>query len=227
MAKRSYDLVRSLVESLGGAMTYERKHHRYGAWVVYVRNKTKIIEATGGRSFPELDSLYVPKIKNPKHWDDYYNVLRPDAKARLLVGMGISPVPPIEAGELTQIIEAAKWNFAWTYARTYPHEYTTKKWIDHEDHALLIEYIEVYGVSQPFNQQLYKYLYFGERKYWHMGNPRSEVPEEQPNVINRTWVDVRRHAENVRGSWTAEEVELQMRIWEIQLEKKQAANRGD
>jgi len=35
----------------------------------------------------------------------------------------------------------------------------------------------------------------------------------------RTWVDVRRHADNVKHVWTAEEVDLQMRLWEIQLEK--------
>ncbi len=40
-----------------------------------------------------------------------------------------------------------------------------------------------------------------------------------PCVINRTWVDVRRHAANVRHRWTEEEVELQMRLWEIQIEK--------
>jgi len=48
---------------------------------------------------------------------------------------------------------------------------------------------------------------------------RPENPEDWPNVINRTWVDVRRHAVNVKHRWTAEEVELQMRLWEIQLEK--------
>jgi hypothetical protein len=52
-----------------------------------------------------------------------------------------------------------------------------------------------------------------------MGDPYSEDPEKQPNVINRTWLDVRRYAENVKHRWTAEEVELQKRIWEIQLEK--------
>jgi len=52
-----------------------------------------------------------------------------------------------------------------------------------------------------------------------MGEPESEDPEKWPNVINRTWIDVRRHAANVSHRWTAEEVELQMRIWEIQLEK--------
>ena len=52
-----------------------------------------------------------------------------------------------------------------------------------------------------------------------MGAPDSEDREKWPDVINRAWVDVRRHAANVRHVWTAEEVELQMRLWEIQLEK--------
>ena len=53
-----------------------------------------------------------------------------------------------------------------------------------------------------------------------MGDPYSSDSEERPNVINRTWVDVRRHEENVmHSSWTPEEIELQKRMWEIQLEK--------
>jgi hypothetical protein len=124
-----------------------------------------------------------------------------------------------EAKELEEIIGRTKWKFAWTYARTYPHEYTTKAMCLPEDHAKLIDYIERYGVIEPFHESRRKYFYFQERKYWHMGDPRSEDPKEWPNVINRTWVDVRRHAENVRHRWTPEEIELQMRLWEIQLEK--------
>ena len=79
--------------------------------------------------------------------------------------------------------------------------------------------IERYGVIERFAKSRRKYSYFEERKYWHMGEPQSEDEEKWPNVINRTWVDVRRHAENVKHRWTAEEVELQTRLWEIQLEK--------
>ena len=79
--------------------------------------------------------------------------------------------------------------------------------------------IERYGTIERFGDSRRKYFYFQKRKYWHMGEPHSEDPEKWPNVINRTWVDVRRHAVNVKHRWTAEEVELQMRLWEIQLEK--------
>ncbi len=124
-----------------------------------------------------------------------------------------------DAEELREIIERTKWKFAWTFARTYPHEYTTKKFCDPDDHAKLIDAIERYGVVERFNAAHRKYFYFDERKYWHMGDPSSDNPANWPNVINRVWVDVRRHADNVRHRWTPEEVELQMRIWEIQLEK--------
>jgi hypothetical protein len=126
---------------------------------------------------------------------------------------------PPDPERLAAIIDHAKWTFAWTYARTYPHEYTTKSLCDSADHALLIDHIERFGVVERFGKEHRKYLHFRDRKYWHMGEPSSDDPEKWPNVINRTWLDVRRHAENVKHRWTAEEVELQMRIWEIQLEK--------
>jgi len=53
-----------------------------------------------------------------------------------------------------------------------------------------------------------------------MGNPNSDYPEDWPNVINRTGEDARHHAADVSHRWTGEEVELQMRIWEIQIEKQ-------
>jgi hypothetical protein len=220
IAGRVYDLVRSLVESLGGFMTYEKNDFRYGAWIITMGEKSKVFEAGGDQSFPEFDKMHKPKVQHPQHWDDYLNELQPDAKSRLLITMGLSPVPENENDDLFQLIERAKWKFAWTYARTYPHEYTTKAMFNLEDHAKLIGLIEKYGIVEPFNQYRNKYLYFSDRKYWHMGNPYSEEPAEQPNIINRTWLDVRRHSENVKHVWTPEEVELQMRIWEIQLKKK-------
>ncbi|HOT91652.1 MAG TPA: hypothetical protein PLJ78_04840 [Anaerolineae bacterium] len=224
MSGRAYELIRALVERLGGSMYYERKGHRYGAWVIRIDESNVTIESSGNRSFPELDRLYVPRVPNPRHWDDYLDELVPDAEARLLSLLGISEkrpkrLPDDEIEELAQLVERAKWKFAWTYARTYPHEYTTRVLCNPEDHARLIECIERYGVVERFGKSRRKYFYFQERKYWHMGDPHSENPDDWPNVINRTWVDVRRHAENVRHVWTPEKVELQMRLWEIQLEK--------
>jgi len=205
-------------------MTYERKGYRYGAWAIRIGESSVTIEAGGNRSFPELDGLYIPRVPEPKHWDDYLDELVSDAETRLLAMLGISGdrsecLPDDDVEGLARLIERTKWRFAWTYARTYPHEYTTKALCSPEDHARLIDCIERYGVIERFGNSRRKYFYFQERKYWHMGEPHSEDPEKWPNVINRTWVDVRRHAANVKHRWTDEEVELQMRLWEIQLEK--------
>lgn len=225
MTHRVYDLIRSLVEQLGGSMTYERQKYRYGAWVITLGEKRKVIEAGGNRSFPELDQLLEPLVPNPRHWDDYKNQLVPDAIGRLFALMGFSDIPENEMEDFKQLIERNRWKFAWTYARIYPHEYTTKALCNLEDHARLIDCIERYGIIQRFWDSQRKYFYFEDRKYWHMGEPFSDDPEKWPNVINRTWLDVRRHAENVRHRWTPEEVELQQRLWEIQLEKATAAKK--
>ncbi len=224
MPYRVYDLVRSIVERLGGSMFYERQGYRYGAWVIKIGDRSAVIVAGGDQSFPELDGLYVPKVPDPQDWDDYLkNELVPDAEAKLLSMLRISgPESELltdEMDRLAPLIQRTKWKFAWRYARTYPHEYTTKATCSPEDHARLIDCIECYGVIERFGTSRRKYFYFEERKYWHMGEPQSEDPEKWPDVINRTWVDVRRHAANVAHVWTAEEVELQMRLWEIQLEK--------
>lgn len=232
-------------------MLYERQGYRYGAWVIRIGDRVAVIEAGGDRSFPVLDRLYVPGKPDPRHWDDYLSELAPGAEDRLLsllrpwneASQGAPPVvraeaqvpwtpkiasTPAEGLEgLTALIARTKWKFAWTFARTYPHEYTTKAMCSPEGHARLIDCIERYGVTERFGSTHRKYFYFEERKYWHMGESQSEDQEKWPNVINRTWVDVRRHAANVQHRWTAEEVELQMRLWEIQLEKSTDRLRSD
>ncbi|MFH1097617.1 MAG: hypothetical protein V1749_08985 [Candidatus Desantisbacteria bacterium] len=112
------------------------------------------IEADGNQSFPKLDRLYVPRVPDPRHWDDYLEKLVPDAETQLLSMLGISGNRPEcllddEAKGLAQLIERTKWKFAWTYAYTYPHEYITKSLCSPEDHARLIDYIERFGDSRP------------------------------------------------------------------------------
>ena len=193
MAYRVYDLVRSIVERLYGSMIYECQGYRYGAWVIRIGNKNAIVEAGGDQRFPEVDRLYVPTRPDPQTWDDYLNELVPDAEARLLSMLRISSseteLLTDEMGGLAALIERTKWKFAWTLARTYPHEYTTKVLCSQEDHAKLIDCIERYGVFERFGKSCHKYFYFEGRKYWHMGEPQSEDPKKWPNVINRTWVD--------------------------------------
>ena len=222
---RAYGSIRSLVESLGGSMVWVKKGYRHGAWVIVIGENRVVIPASGARSFPMLDGLLVPLTEDPRSWNDYTNDLLPDAEDRLLAVMrdhGAPEIFPLEqSGALEQLIERAHWKFAWRYARTYPHEYTTQTQgrCAPDDHARLIDCIERYGVYERFGNERRRYFYFRDRKYWHMGDPYSDDLEQRPNVINRTWIDVRRHAANVAHVWTPEEVELQQRLWEIQLEK--------
>lgn len=84
MTHRAHDTIRTMVERLGGTMVYEREGYRYGAWVISVCGRRCVVEASGNRSFPELDRLYVPKHPNPQHWDDYFNDLVSGPESRLL-----------------------------------------------------------------------------------------------------------------------------------------------
>ena len=146
MSRRVYDKVRCIVERLGGTMVYEREGYRQGAWVIKIGDKGLIIEATGNRSFPQLDRLHVPRVPEPRYWDDYAHELLPDAEAQLLSMLSKSgqesPTIPVDTDELTKLIDQTRWKFAWTYARTYPHEYTTKALCPPDDHAKLIDCIE-------------------------------------------------------------------------------------
>ncbi|HQH22579.1 MAG TPA: hypothetical protein PLJ89_10925 [Thermoleophilia bacterium] len=224
--RRAYGSIRSMVEKLGGSMVWARRGYRYGAWIVTIADRRMIIPASGEQSFPQLDGLLVPLKAHPRTWNDYTNDLLPDAESRLLAMLRDAPPPePFPRDQedaLAELIERTHWRFSWTLARTYPHEYTTltKERCAPDDHARLIDCIERYGVLERYRSEWRMYFHFRERKYWHMGDPYSRDPEQRPNVINRTWLDVRRHEENVRyGSWTDEEIELQKRIWEIRLEE--------
>ncbi len=223
---RAYGSIRSLVEGLGGSMVWAKQGYAHGAWIVTIRDKRMVIPASGKQSFPQLDGLLVPLKPDPKTWNDYTNDLLSDAESRLLVILSDAPPPELfpadEVDRLAELIERTHWRFSQTMARTYPHEYTTltKERCTPDDHARLIDCIERYGVLERYGSEWRLYFHFQERKYWHMGDPYSSDPEQRPNVINRTWRDVRRHEENVRYySMTGEEIELLKRIWEIRLEE--------
>jgi hypothetical protein len=84
MAKRKYDLVRTMVEEHGGKMWYERKGQPAGgAWMISYQGYEKAFP-TVGHLFPGLDDLHVPKVQFPKSWDDFKNELLPDAWEKLV-----------------------------------------------------------------------------------------------------------------------------------------------
>ena len=59
-----------------------------------------------------------------------------------------------------------------------------------------------------------------ERKYWHMGNPSSEKPDEQPRLINGTWLDVASYREDARAfGYDDQTLERLVVRWKVLLEK--------
>lgn len=91
--------------------------------------------------------------------------------------------------------ERSRWRFAKTYVESYPHEYTLDRWGDRNVFRQTILCIEQWGVIEAFWSSRRKYLHVGERKYWHMGDVSSPGQEDQPTLINRTWLDVSRYRE--------------------------------
>lgn len=80
--KRAYGKLRDIVEQRGGSMKYDGRG-LHGAWVIILGSKRGRFPAMGARTFPKLDSLYVPEVADPKTWDDYLDELVPDAEKKL------------------------------------------------------------------------------------------------------------------------------------------------
>jgi len=84
MAKRVYDLVRTMVEEHGGKMWFQRKGQpQGGAWIIEYQGYRKEFP-TCDHIFPGIDDLYVPKTQFPVTWDDYKNELIENAWEKLL-----------------------------------------------------------------------------------------------------------------------------------------------
>jgi len=78
LTKRPYHEVKSLLESIGGTMTYRPGGGPGGVWVLALRGRTINVEVRD-HTINRLDELYVPKVQNPRTWDDYSSRLVDDA----------------------------------------------------------------------------------------------------------------------------------------------------
>jgi hypothetical protein len=67
---RPYQRVRSLVESIGGTMTYQPGGGHDGVWELNLWGRTAWVEVHDNR-INDLDRLYVARVDGPKTWDDY------------------------------------------------------------------------------------------------------------------------------------------------------------
>ncbi|MCR5235431.1 MAG: hypothetical protein K6E53_16235, partial [Lachnospiraceae bacterium] len=91
--------------------------------------------------------------------------------------------------EAKTFAESHKWKFATTYAKTAPHEYLVKRWLNETDQLLferLVQTINEHAVTGYFYDHLNKYLILGDRYYWYM----PIYPENMAvDLINRTTTD--------------------------------------
>ena len=95
---------------------------------------------------------------------------------------------PFSLDEAKLFAENHKWKFATTYAKTAPHEYLVKKWLDKEDQFLferLVQTINKYAVTGYFYGHPNRYLILGEQYYWYMFYPDNLAVD----LINRTTSD--------------------------------------
>ena len=123
-------------------------------------------------------------------------------------------------------VAKSSWRFAKTYVESYPHEYTVERWGDVEAFRSAILCIERWGQLESFWSSQRKYLYIDDRKYWHMGNVTSENAEDQPTLINRTWVDVGRYREHAKGlGYDGEVLERLVARWSLLLERARVGTR--
>jgi hypothetical protein len=85
MAKRRvYEEIRGLVENLKGKLHFERAGYQWGAWIIWLNGKRRVIRSNGS-GYPDLDRLYkLEPNANPNDWRSYKDVLRPGAKELLL-----------------------------------------------------------------------------------------------------------------------------------------------
>lgn len=65
-----YSLVREMIESHGGTMTFHAGGGPGGVWRVVLEGRAMQVDARD-RRVNHLDRLYVAKIDNPQTWDDY------------------------------------------------------------------------------------------------------------------------------------------------------------
>ena len=124
-----------------------------------------------------------------------------------------------QVADFASFVAGSSWRFAKTYVESYPHEYTLLQAGDPDRFDTAISCIERWGIVEPFWKSRRRYLYVDGRKYWHMGNPESEKPEDRPTLINRSWSDVGRYREEAtKLCYEGEGLERLVQQWKAKLQ---------
>ncbi len=96
---------------------------------------------------------------------------------------------PFTLEEAKTFADSHKWKFATTYAKTAPHEYLVKRWLNEADRLLferLIQTINKHAVTGYFYEHENKYLILDDHYYWYMPCYPDNMAVD---LINRTTTD--------------------------------------
>ncbi len=91
-----------------------------------------------------------------------------------------------DEGRVKNFIQSNHWIFAKTYAKTAPHEYVCRDYLDDSmknEFVWFVEFIRKNGNPEKFFNSEYIYFPIDGYKYWTMGNPIDET-----TIINRAIV---------------------------------------
>lgn len=91
--------------------------------------------------------------------------------------------------EAKAFAERHKWKYATTYAKTAPHEYLVKRWLNEGDRHLferLVQTINKEAVTGYFYEHENRYLILGDQYYWYMPCYPDNMAVD---LINRTTTD--------------------------------------
>ncbi len=95
---------------------------------------------------------------------------------------------PFTLEEAQLFVERHKCKFATTYAKTAPHEYLVKKWLDEEEQLQFERFVQTineHSVLGYFHGHPNNYLILGDHYYWYMDYPDNMAVD----LINRTTID--------------------------------------
>ena len=95
---------------------------------------------------------------------------------------------PFSLEEAETFVTAHTWKFASTYAKTAPHEYLVKKWLNEEDCKYFERFkqtIDHNSVVGYFYGHKNDYFILGDHYYWYLDYPDNMAVD----LINRTTTD--------------------------------------
>lgn len=77
----------------------------------------------------------------------------------------------------SEYVKNVRWEFAKTYAKSIPHEYTIRDWrLDLENEFTeVVKFIRANGYPEKFFHKTHIYYYLDDFKYWTMGDPIDET----------------------------------------------------